>query len=132
MNNWVYRLADGMFLYGGFYEPTFDPLTQGVVTLPDERMPDRELEMFDAGSPTKRRARTADERAAAQAAMLNAKLEEALATGDVIIRAAFTHLPTVVGAIQAGRWDEAAQERSVQNVKTTAKTLLLQRLTAEV
>jgi hypothetical protein len=33
VTRWVYRLSDGLFLHGGYYEPSYDPATQGVASL---------------------------------------------------------------------------------------------------
>lgn len=44
-SKWVYRKSDGQYLRGGFYEPEFDPATEGVDEFPDhDPHPDLRLE----------------------------------------------------------------------------------------
>jgi len=126
MNVWIYRLADGVFLRGGPYEPDYDLTTEGRVVLPDEQMPDIARERYDGTRRSKRRLATDQELADAQSRRIDAQLEGALVTGDVIIRAAFAHLAEVVTAIHDGTFDLAAQDQAVAAVKATAKVLLLQ------
>lgn len=64
---WVYRLADGLFLRGGYYDPDVNP-GEGLVSL-GERHPDPRLERFDP--VTKTRAATAPEIAAYDAALVD-------------------------------------------------------------
>jgi len=45
MFRWVYELSTGIFLYGGPYEVTVNPLTQGVVLL--LRHPNPRQERYD-------------------------------------------------------------------------------------
>lgn len=46
VSTWVYDLATGRFLYGGFYAPPFDPSTQGTATFADTH-PDPTVEKWD-------------------------------------------------------------------------------------
>jgi hypothetical protein len=93
VSKWVYELATGRFLYGGFYEPTFDPDTQGVAEFDDANPnPDTVRERYDATAETLRRPATDEELDVAQAATVDAQLDDALVTGDVIILAAAQHL----------------------------------------
>jgi len=49
VTTWVYRLADGVFLRGGFYMPSFDPGTEGLAQFPDaDPHPDIRLHRYDA------------------------------------------------------------------------------------
>lgn len=58
-SRWVYEIASGRFLRGGFYLPDFDALTEGVVAFEDaDPHPDPAKERFDTASPTKRRLAT--------------------------------------------------------------------------
>lgn len=45
MFNWVYRKSDNVFQFGGPYDPTFDPSTQGILALPEH--PDPILHRYD-------------------------------------------------------------------------------------
>src|ERR1043166_1281551 len=78
-STWVYRLADGMYLRGGFSDQSFDPATEGVDHFPDAnphpdvrppKGPGRqprtpaEIAAYDAAQPeTVRKADVADLRA---------------------------------------------------------------------
>lgn len=46
MMNWVYDKTSGVFLYGGPYQPSYDPATQSVLSV--SRHPDPRLERADA------------------------------------------------------------------------------------
>jgi hypothetical protein len=92
----VYRKADNAFICAGFYDtrPTGDDyVTYGVVDLPGSTVPDLRLERYDAASPTKRRAATADELAAYDAAATTSLAsatshqKDILATCALIVRA---------------------------------------------
>ena len=45
MFKWVYRLSDGLFLWGGPCEQNYDPATQGVVVL--ARHPKPRIDRYD-------------------------------------------------------------------------------------
>lgn len=45
MFKWIYDLTSNEFLYGGPYDPTFNPSTQGMVRL--ERNPNATTERYD-------------------------------------------------------------------------------------
>ena len=77
---WVYDKATARFLYGGFYEPTFDAATQGVASFSDQP-PDPALERFDGTSPTQRRPATSAELQADATAAVAAQ-----ADSDVAVR----------------------------------------------
>lgn len=83
--NWVYRISDGVFIQGGYFDPTFDPTTHGVVRLPEGVSPNVRLERWD-GDKGKRAATPAEiaaydtDRVDAEAdASLNTKAMRALA-----------------------------------------------------
>lgn len=125
-SQWAYDRATGRFLPGGGYcDPVVDPATQGLAVL--DRHPDLETERFDSERRAIRAA-TPQEIAAVASADMSRQLDEALATGTVIIAAAFAHLPEIVVRIQQGKWDTAAAAAAVDAVKTTAKDLLMQQL----
>jgi len=46
--NWVYEVATGTFLYGGPYDPSYNPATQGLVALPDH--PNPRTQRYDVAS----------------------------------------------------------------------------------
>jgi hypothetical protein len=69
VSQWVYDKATGRFLYGGYYDPAFDPSVQGLAAFVD-RHPDPTSERFDAASLTLRRPATVAELAADAAATL--------------------------------------------------------------
>ena len=62
MVTYVYRLSDGLFLYGGSTTPTHDPATQGVVKLAVH--PNRATDRYDPSSETQIRPATVPEIAA--------------------------------------------------------------------
>lgn len=70
-SKWVYENATGRFLYGGFYEPTWDPMVETMVEFADADVPNIERERYDPTSPTKRRQATTQERADVVATDLN-------------------------------------------------------------
>ena len=75
-SKWVYRLSDGLFLYGGFYEPGFNPVTEDVVSFPDaDPHPNVNTERYDAARPTKRRPATTEEQTAARLAVVDAEAD---------------------------------------------------------
>jgi hypothetical protein len=45
MFNWIYRLSDNQFLFGGPYDPVFNPATEGLITT--TRHPDPRTERYD-------------------------------------------------------------------------------------
>jgi hypothetical protein len=49
ISKWVYALATGQFTRGGFFDPAYDPATEGVAEFEDaEPNPNPRLERFDA------------------------------------------------------------------------------------
>jgi hypothetical protein len=70
-STWVYTLATGIFTRGGFYDPTYDAATEGVVMFPDaDPHPDVRLDRFD--TETGKRPATDEEIAAYDAAAFDA------------------------------------------------------------
>jgi hypothetical protein len=120
---WVYDLASGRFLYGGYYEPSYDPATQGIAEFPDaDPNPDVEHERFDATSPTLRRLATTEELTADETAAVDASLDQALSTGDVIILAAAQHLTVLFPDLPEPSPEQVAAFRDA--VRSTSKDLL--------
>jgi hypothetical protein len=99
---WVYRLSDGVFLWGGYYDPTipgsgFDPTVMGVDTLPAvdglSEHPDPARERYAAASPTRRRWATTAETTVAETARLDAEVEAQVAI-RALARVTWEALPT--------------------------------------
>lgn len=72
MLNFVYRVSDGKFLFGGPYDVVAPKLANGqpdpaygVVALPDDQSPDPITERVDLAAASKRRPATAQEQTAA-------------------------------------------------------------------
>lgn len=117
-SRWVYELASGRFLRGGFYLPGYDPATEGVAVFPDaDPHPDPTRERYDAAAPNKRRAATQTELDAdATVARITAAQREA---GGDVIRATVAWMlfkmlgrkPTLAEISTAiGQWKTAYQE----------------------
>lgn len=93
---WIARNSDSAWMVKGFGDPALvnsQPASYTAVACPGEDCPDPRLERYDATSPTKRRAATAQEQADYDAAVLDAKAQttsrekDILATLAVIVRA---------------------------------------------
>lgn len=70
-SKWIYRKVDSVFLRGGFYDPPFDALVEGLVEFPDaDPHPDPRLNRFDP--VVGKRLATADELLAYDAAIVAA------------------------------------------------------------
>jgi hypothetical protein len=81
VTRWVYRLSDGLFLYGGHYEPQYDPATQGVASLADH--PNARTQRWDGSAI---RAATAPEIAAYDDAAADAFVDAISRADRVIVR----------------------------------------------
>lgn len=86
MVKWVYRLATSEFVSGGTLDPSFNVLTENVVTL--LRDPDRRLERYDGSLSSKIRPATAQEIADYD----EAKLDEEASAATNGVSPAFTAL----------------------------------------
>lgn len=73
---WTYDLATGQFLCGGPFDPPCDLATQGVERY--DANPDPRTERWDGTAPTKKRAATAQEVAAYDAAQADTRATDAL------------------------------------------------------
>lgn len=48
-SRWVYNRATGVFSRGGFYDPTYDPETEGIAEFPDaDPAPDVRRDRYDS------------------------------------------------------------------------------------
>jgi hypothetical protein len=97
-SKWVYDRVTQQFLYGGFYEPTCDPLTQGIAVC-GETHPDPRLERYDA--VVMRRPATTAEIAAFDATRADVQADvevtKALkAIGFVLLQRILGHVPTAL------------------------------------
>lgn len=74
MSHWVANRVDGFFVYGGFYDPQFDPATQVLVDFPDtDPHPNPRTERWDGALG--KRAATAVEIASFDAAQLTIRID---------------------------------------------------------
>ena len=101
-----------------------DYVNYGVAEFADADVPDLKLHRFDPATGGKRLA-TPEELAADKAAALDAQLNTALATGDVLLAAIFDRLPSIIAAVQAGKWDDAAKAKEQAAVRAGAKARLV-------
>jgi len=81
-SRWVYRLNDGTFIRGGYYDVTYDPATEGLVSL-GERHPDPRLERFDV--TTKTRLATTEEVSAYDATQLDTQAQATVDTNKALL-----------------------------------------------
>jgi len=119
-NNWIVRAADNVFLRGGPYDP--EP-GQGeiLVRLPDERMPDRDAERYDAASPTKRRPLTQAE----LDAKVDRELDRAMVVGEAIMKALIAGMPGIIQRINSGgTWGPVVQREIWDAIKADARARL--------
>ncbi|SRR5216684_2992170 len=97
-STWVYRQSDGLYLYGGFYQPTFDPVTQGSDTFPDAAPhPDPRLQRHDAVKGGTRLATVSE--IAAYDAMTHARLADP--AGDKLILAVLLTILQYINTLRA-------------------------------
>lgn len=98
VTRWVYRKADSVFLRGGFYDPVFDAVLEGVVEFPEtDPHPDPRLNRFDA--VLGKRLATAPEIAAYDAAQL-----------DDAARAQIDDLKGIKAAVICSLWGRLARQ----------------------
>lgn len=84
---WVVDRATNQFLYGGFYTPESDPVTQIVVDL--DEVPDTLAERYDPGSKTLRRPALANEVAAMVLAQVDDQVTVQSQDPDLLAMIAF-------------------------------------------
>ena len=83
MVNWVYEQATGTLLYGGHYNPSCNPATQGIVSLSEN--PNPRLRRVDTATRLIRDA-TPDELTAYDAAELDTRMKSRF-NGDKLAKA---------------------------------------------
>lgn len=86
-SRWIYRLLDGVYLRGGFYDPGYDPTTESLDAFIDERHPDPRTERGPGRRPA-----TAQEITDYDAAQTDAQADAVLTAAKVSAAFVIWHL----------------------------------------